>query len=132
MILLFRSCFLTLESFEKLIRRKSKSLVGGCGMPGMCGIAEECQQCRTQTKREHFPPSLCQLSHSLRSPQCESCNSSAYVYRRSPNLQRSFHSCLGLHCCSAPPDIWISLAKHSCYFFDMAPNILPCTYRLIF
>ena len=58
MILLFRSCFLTLESFEKLIRKKSKSLVGGCGMPGMCGIAEECQQCRTtQTKREHFPPS---------------------------------------------------------------------------
>ena len=62
MILLFRSCFLTLESFEKLIRKKSKSLVGGCGMPGMCGIAEECQQCRTLRPRGstfHPPPASC-------------------------------------------------------------------------
>ena len=59
MILLFRSCFLTLESFEKLIRKKSKSLVGGCGMRGMCGIAEECQQCRTHRPRgsTFHPPS---------------------------------------------------------------------------
>ena len=131
MILLFRSCFLTLESFEKLIRKKSKSPVGVCGMPGMCGIAEECQQCRTQTKGEHFPPQS-QLSHSLRSPQRESCNSSAYVYRRSPNLQRSFHSCLWLLCCTVHHPISGFLWQSTCYFFDMAPNILPFTYRLIF
>ena len=62
MILLFRSCFLTLESFEKLIRKKSKSLVGGCGMRGMCGIAEECQQCRTHRPRGstfHPQPASC-------------------------------------------------------------------------
>ena len=134
MILLFRSCFLTLESFEKLIRKKSKSLVGGFGMPGMCGIAEECQQCRTHRPRgsTFHPPPASQLSHSLRSPQRESCNSSAYVYRRSPNLQRSFHSCLWLLCCTVHHPISGFLWQSTCYFFDMAPNILPCTYRLIF
>ena len=65
MILLLRTRPLTHESFEKLLlRKKSKSLVGGCGMPGMCGIAEECQQCRTQRLRPrgstfHPQPASC-------------------------------------------------------------------------
>ena len=132
MILLFSTCFLTHESFEKLISKKSKSLVGGCGMPGMCGIAEECQQCRTHRPRgSTFHP----LPASCPTPS-DPPNARAVIarrtYRRSPNLQRSFHSCLWLLCCTVHRPISGFLWHSTCYFFDIAPNILPCTYRLIF
>ena len=131
MILLFRSCFLTLESFEKLIRKKSKSLVGGwnarhvwnCrGMPAMP---------HTQTKREHFPPSPASCPTPSDPPNARAVIARR-TYRRSPNLQRSFHSCLWLLCCTVHHPISGFLWQSTCYFFDIAPNILPCTYRLIF
>ena len=86
---------------------------------------------QTQTKREHFPPS----SASCPTPS-DPPNARAVIarrtYRRSLNLQRSFHSCLWLLCCTVHHPISGFLWRSTCYFFDMAPNILPCTYRLIF